>query len=231
MSLVGAAAPDPATPTGAVDPADAGATTALRLTTDASAAEAAVPPLAEQRSLRPVAPATDVLDAAGLVKAVRLAERQAVAEAERKAAAQRAEAERKAAAAKAAAVTGSLGCTLSTAGLGPVKPWVADAAEFLGCLFGRPPMIGVASRGNASDHPSGHALDFMMRGAAGDRLAACALRNKEALGITYVIWKQRINYGSGWETMDDRGGETANHYDHVHISFATSAPGGRPAAC
>jgi hypothetical protein len=34
-----------------------------------------------------------------------------------------------------------------------------------------------------------------------------------------VIWNQRINTGSGWESMEDRGGATANHEDHVHISF------------
>src|SRR3712207_8560682 len=42
------------------------------------------------------------------------------------------------------------------------------------------------SRGGRSDHPSGHAVDFMVDRATGDALAECALRNKDALGITYV---------------------------------------------
>jgi hypothetical protein len=34
-----------------------------------------------------------------------------------------------------------------------------------------------------------------------------------------VIWRQRINFGSGWKPMEDRGGVTANHFDHTHISM------------
>ncbi|MFB9745295.1 hypothetical protein ACFFOU_29640 [Pseudonocardia sulfidoxydans] len=151
--------------------------------------------------------------------------------AEAKAAADKKAAEAKAAAARTTTAAGSANCGLSTGGLGGVKPWVANAAQFLGCLFGKPQMLGVGSRGNASDHPGGLALDFMVSKSVGDRLAACALRNKDALGITYVIWQQRINYGSGWKAMEDRGGATANHMDHVHLSFAKSAPGGTPVAC
>ena len=76
-----------------------------------------------------------------------------------------------------------------------------------------------ASRAGTSDHPSGRAVDFMTDRASGDALADCALQNMDALGISYVIWEQRINHGSGWEPMEDRGGVTANHFDHVHISF------------
>ena len=37
----------------------------------------------------------------------------------------------------------------------------------------------------------------------------------------YIIWQQRyydIRTGGGWRMMSDRGGATANHYDHVHVS-------------
>lgn len=34
-----------------------------------------------------------------------------------------------------------------------------------------------------------------------------------------MIYRQRIDSGDGWERMEDRGGATANHMDHVHISF------------
>ena len=37
----------------------------------------------------------------------------------------------------------------------------------------------------------------------------------------YIIWRQRyydIRTGAGWRMMADRGGVTANHYDHVHVS-------------
>ncbi len=91
-------------------------------------------------------------------------------------------------------------------------------------------MYGVAGRAGMSDHPSGRAVDFMVDRATGDRLAACALNNRAALGVSYVIWRQRINFGSGWQPMEDRGGVTANHYDHVHVSFGGTA-GGPPNVC
>jgi len=48
----------------------------------------------------------------------------------------------------------------------------------------------------------------MVDRAAGDKLADFALRNRDRLGIKYVIYRQRINYGSGWRAMEDRGGAT-----------------------
>lgn len=128
--------------------------------------------------------------------------------------------------------SGSVSCGMSTASLGAVKAWVADAAEFLGCRFGQPQVLGVGSRGNASDHPSGLAADFMTSNqATGDAIAACALQNMQELGVSYVIWDRQINTGSGWKPMEDRGSPTANHEDHVHVSFRDSAPTGTPASC
>jgi hypothetical protein len=70
--------------------------------------------------------------------------------------------------------------------------------------------------------------------ALGDRVADWALANRGRFGAEYVIWKQRINFGSGWRWMEDRGSITQNHYDHVHISFfpnggveGMTCPGGR----
>jgi len=159
--------------------------------------------------------------AGDLVKAVRQQE-QRVHDAEQA----RAETARKAEAAKQAVAD----CGLDTSGLGGVVATARAAANFLGCRFGEPTMYGVAGRSGASDHPSGHAVDFMVDRSTGDQLASCALQNKAALGITYVIWRQRINYGSGWQPMEDRGSPTANHMDHVHVSFGDG--GGRtPVAC
>ncbi len=131
------------------------------------------------------------------------------------------------AAKRAAPSAGS--CDLDTGGLGDVQSWVSDAAQFLGCAFGQPEMLGVGSRGGASDHPDGKALDLMTSDRSrGDAIAECALANADELGVTYVIWQQRMNTGSGWEAMEDRGGATANHMDHVHISFDDSAGSGTP---
>ena len=61
----------------------------------------------------------------------------------------------------------------------------------------------------------------------GDQVAQYAIDNMDRAGISYVIWKQQFYmsvdnmYGPAntWNQMPDRGGDTANHYDHVHISF------------
>ncbi|MEJ2871308.1 hypothetical protein WCD74_26360 [Actinomycetospora sp. OC33-EN08] len=102
---------------------------------------------------------------------------------------------------------------------------VADSVQTVGnameCVFPGHDVLGVGSRGNASDHPGGYALDFMT--TDGDAIADCVMENKDALGVSYAIWDQRINTGSGWEGMEDRGGATANHEDHVHISFERGA--------
>ena len=71
----------------------------------------------------------------------------------------------------------------------------------------------------------------MVDTATGNDLAACVLRNQDALGVKYVIWRQRINFGSGWKAMEDRGGETANHFDHVHVSFDKGAGDGDLKGC
>jgi hypothetical protein len=114
------------------------------------------------------------------------------------------------------------------ANLGPVKPWVQVAADELGTRFGISSIGGVGARDNASDHPGGLALDFMTR--SGGALAAYAQANAARLGVTYIIWNQHIwnitRAAEGWRPMADRGSPTANHKDHVHVSFNASGPGG-----
>ena len=75
------------------------------------------------------------------------------------------------------------------------------------------------------DHPSGRAVDIMMPNGAndvalGDSIAAYLQANANSLNIEYLIWRQRIwiNGQSGWTWMADRGGVTANHYDHIHVT-------------
>lgn len=72
------------------------------------------------------------------------------------------------------------------------------------------------------EHGQGRALDIMVRGARGDEIAAWVRANAAALGVSEVIWEQRIwtvqLAGAGWRPMEDRGGDTANHFDHVHVT-------------
>ena len=83
--------------------------------------------------------------------------------------------------------------------------------------------------GTGHGHNSGMAVDFMVPvgSVQGDQLAEYLTKNMNELGVYYIIWKQRFYmpqyniYGSvnTWNLMTDRGGVTANHYDHVHVSF------------
>jgi hypothetical protein len=154
-------------------------------------------------------------DAAQLAKAAGLAEAAAAAQAE---AARQAE-QARIAAADSPSVRGKA-CPPNTAGLRGVKPWVSTAGVELRCIFNVGTLGGLGSRANYSDHPRGKAIDFMTAGGVnGDQLADYALKYKDELRIKYVIWKQRINFGNGWKGMENRGSITANHFDHVHISF------------
>ncbi len=86
-----------------------------------------------------------------------------------------------------------------------------------------------SSSSYSGDHPNGRAIDNMIpdyknNKALGDDLAAWAITHGKELHISYLIWRQRsytISRGT-WKAMEDRGGDTANHMDHVHISFEPS---------
>ena len=83
--------------------------------------------------------------------------------------------------------------------------------------------------GTGHGHNSGMAVDFMVpvNSAQGDELAEYLTKHMDELGVYYIIWKQRFYmpqqniYGPAntWNIMPNRGGITANHYDHVHVSF------------
>lgn len=104
-----------------------------------------------------------------------------------------------------------------------VKPHVAQVGHHLAAKFDVDDIGGAAGRGGSGDHPLGLALDFMVDTGTGNALADHVLANRRAFGVTYVIWRQRYNDGSGWSAMEDRGSPTANHMDHVHVSFQTTA--------
>lgn len=97
--------------------------------------------------------------------------------------------------------------------------------------FPMPYGVGCLRAGDPGEHGKGRACDFMMSSGGrpasgvdeerGDALAQWLITNGARLGVMYIIWKQRyydIRSGSGWDPMSDRGGVTANHYDHVHVS-------------
>lgn len=67
-----------------------------------------------------------------------------------------------------------------------------------------------------------HVADLMAE------LARYAQENAQSLGVLYVIWYQKIwsvaRADEGWRPMEDRGSVSANHVDHVHISFVPHPP-------
>ncbi|GIH40227.1 hypothetical protein Mco01_32270 [Microbispora corallina] len=97
--------------------------------------------------------------------------------------------------------------------------------------FPMPFGVGCLRPGDPGEHGKGRACDFMMSGggrmpdatakARGDALAQWCIEHAQQYGIMYIIWQQRfydMRTGTGWRMMADRGGITANHYDHVHVS-------------
>lgn len=97
--------------------------------------------------------------------------------------------------------------------------------------FPMPFGVGCLRVGDPGEHGKGRACDFMMSTggrlpdaasqARGDALAQWCIENGRQIGIMYIIWRQRyydIRTGAGWRQMSDRGGVTANHFDHVHVS-------------
>ncbi|WP_348537456.1 hypothetical protein [Nocardia carnea] len=107
--------------------------------------------------------------------------------------------------------------------LAGTQPHVAQVGNLIGQTFGVADIGGADGRYDG-EHGAGLALDFMTSDPAhGDAIADFVLANKERFGVTYVIWQQRYNDGSGWSYMEDRGSPTQNHYDHVHVSFDSAA--------
>ncbi len=72
------------------------------------------------------------------------------------------------------------------------------------------------------EHSQGIAVDIMVSGGRGHEVAEFVRANYAALGVSYLIYSQRIwsvdRAGEGWRGMSNRGSATANHYDHVHVT-------------
>jgi hypothetical protein len=82
--------------------------------------------------------------------------------------------------------------------------------------------------GSGGEHSTGQALDIMIpNSSVGQAIANYVRANAKALGVSEVIWSQKIwtvqRSGEGWRAMSDRGSPTANHYDHVHVTVYGSS--------
>lgn len=101
-------------------------------------------------------------------------------------------------------------------------------------------------RPGSSGHSSGRAVDVVMANyksasgiQAGDRIARFLLDNRQQLGISYLIWRDKIwlSAKKGWEPYSTSGKygtqftnnwtDTTKHMDHIHVeTHGESATGG-----
>ncbi|MFD4183916.1 peptidoglycan DD-metalloendopeptidase family protein, partial [Rhodococcus sp. NPDC058514] len=85
-----------------------------------------------------------------------------------------------------------------------------------------------ADGGGFADHPSGQAVDVMIPDynsgtgvTTGDEVLDYVMAYAEFFHVDYAIWRQTYYPVGGTPSqMDERGGDTANHFDHVHITVA-----------
>lgn len=86
---------------------------------------------------------------------------------------------------------------------------------------------GLRAGDSGSEHSTGRALDIMVSGSEGKEVAEWLKANYKMLGISELIYQQQIwtvqRMSEGWRGMEDRGGATANHMDHVHVSVYGNA--------
>lgn len=101
--------------------------------------------------------------------------------------------------------------------------WLAASGIRLYYVWGYDPNV------SNTEHHSGYALDFMVPGnkALGDKIYNYLWANRTRLGVLHIIWWQtitstRVQPGVR-RLMKDRGNDTENHKDHVHVQFLPTA--------
>jgi hypothetical protein len=96
-----------------------------------------------------------------------------------------------------------------------VKVYRAVCAAF-------PELSSYGGQDGHGEHVNGQAIDFMVPSSSvGERVKDYLYAHHAELDLFDIIWSQHIwtieRSGEGFRSMSDRGSDTANHYDHVHI--------------
>jgi hypothetical protein len=125
-----------------------------------------------------------------------------------------------------AAVAGGISSAACKSGSAVENGLTPDAIRVHRAVCARFPSVteygGLRAGDTGSEHATGHALDIMVSGSAGQEIADWLHANYRALGVSQLIWEQHIwtvqRSSEGWRAMPDRGSTTANHYDHVHVT-------------
>ncbi len=111
-------------------------------------------------------------------------------------------------------------CTNGTSVSPGVSPNIVKVHEAVCAAF--PEITTYGTFRGDGEHSQGIAVDIMVSGARGWEVAEFVRENYAALGVSYLIYSQKIwsveRSGEGWRPMSDRGSATANHYDHVHVT-------------
>lgn len=114
--------------------------------------------------------------------------------------------------------------------MGTESHWQIDTVRVARAIAKKFPQVqtigGWREYDNFPDHPSGRAADVMIPNYSsaegkrlGDAINAYVLANKKYFQVEYTIWRQHYNPADGQgNLMEDRGSDTQNHYDHVHIT-------------
>ena len=114
------------------------------------------------------------------------------------------------------------GCRLTdTAGSRGLRPWPSAVRSRVAAQFGITTIGGYRPGSGTSDHHTGRAIDIMVTGDAGTEIADWFREHAGELDVKYVIWQQGYWHPgmTSYRPMADRGSITANHWDHVHVSF------------
>ena len=103
----------------------------------------------------------------------------------------------------------------------PRAAWLRDTIK---AKFGSTCTTYATSSG---EHATGNGLDCWGTLSTRRAISTWTKDNARLLEVWYVIHEQKIwslpRSSEGWRWMEDRGDDTANHYDHVHISMQTPA--------
>ena len=105
---------------------------------------------------------------------------------------------------------------------GSTRRWDPGVATSVMTISGR---FGVQATTYPGHDPTmGKAADFMIGSyGQGRAIANWVVANHSWLRVHYVCWRQHIwnvqRAGGGWRLMANRGSPTANHMNHVHVSF------------
>ena len=135
---------------------------------------------------------------------------------------------------------------LSKSAVGRLQPDTLDVIDAVKARYGSYVSSFGGIRAGSTGHSSGKATDIMIKNykspvsiAKGDEIVEFLIRNQKELGISYLIWQDKIWLGNylGWQEYSESGkygtqfagnwNDTTKHLDHIHAeTYGDQATGG-----